>query len=190
MLDRSACCRRRPSRHGHRNGARVRGDRGAHDVIVRGIRVRRTLLEHALRWAIEQTHAAGRPVRLLDIASGPGRYIQETIHTLNTIPISAVLRDYKQENLNAAARLRDQFGLANVTVTLGDKTIDSFTIQPKQELIRKPTITAAQLGTADVVDIKISVDKTYIPAVVTGGANRDPRELGVRVFHAYVQPTS
>jgi hypothetical protein len=77
-----------------------------------------------------------------------------------------------------------------VTVTLGDKTVDSFTIQPKQELIRKPTITAAQLGTADVVDIKISVDKTYIPAVVTGGANRDPRELGVRVFHAYVQPTS
>jgi hypothetical protein len=77
-----------------------------------------------------------------------------------------------------------------VTVTLGDKTIDTFTIQPKQELIRKPAITAAQLGTADVVDIKISVDKTYIPAVVTGGANRDPRELGVRVFHAYVQPTS
>jgi len=77
-----------------------------------------------------------------------------------------------------------------VTVTLGDKTVDTFTIQPKQELIRKPTITAAQLGTADVVDIKISVDKTYIPAVVTGGANRDPRELGVRVFHAYVQPTS
>src|SRR5207253_5424433 len=39
---------------------------------------------------------------------------------LNAIPISAVLRDYKQENLDAAARLRDQFGLTNVTVTLGD----------------------------------------------------------------------
>jgi hypothetical protein len=77
-----------------------------------------------------------------------------------------------------------------VTVTLGNQTIDTFTIQPKQELIRKPVITAAQLGTADVVDLKISVDKTYIPAVVTGGANRDPRELGVRVFHAYVQPVS
>ncbi|HTL01569.1 MAG TPA: hypothetical protein VL243_05060 [Vicinamibacterales bacterium] len=75
-----------------------------------------------------------------------------------------------------------------VTVTIGDQTIDSFTIQPKQELIRKPTITAAQLGTADTVDLKISVDKTYVPAVVTNGANRDPRELGVRVFHAYVQP--
>ena len=75
-----------------------------------------------------------------------------------------------------------------VTVTLGDQTIDSFTIQPKQELIRKPVITAAQLGAADTVDIKIAVDKTYVPAVITNGANRDPRELGVRVFHAYVQP--
>jgi hypothetical protein len=75
-----------------------------------------------------------------------------------------------------------------VTVTLGDQTIDSFTIQPKQELIRKPAITAAQLGTADTVELKITVDKTYVPAVITNGANRDPRELGVRVFHAYVQP--
>jgi hypothetical protein len=75
-----------------------------------------------------------------------------------------------------------------VTVTLGGQTIDSFTIQPKQELIRKPTITAAQLGTGDTVDLKIAVDKTYIPAVITNGANRDPRELGVRVFHAFIQP--
>ena len=29
-----------------------------------------------------------------------------------------------------------------------------------------------------------------MPAVVTKGANRDPRELGVRVFHAYMQPTA
>jgi hypothetical protein len=77
-----------------------------------------------------------------------------------------------------------------VTVTLGDQTIDSFTIEPKKELIRKPKITAAQLGTADVVDLKVAVDKTYVPAVITGGTNRDPRELGVRVFHAYVQPTT
>jgi alpha-beta hydrolase superfamily lysophospholipase/SAM-dependent methyltransferase len=86
----------------------------------RGIRVRRSLLEQALRSTIEQTHAAGRPVRLLDIASGPGRYVLETIRKLDTIAISAVLRDYKQENLDAAARLRDQLGLANVTVAHGD----------------------------------------------------------------------
>lgn len=96
-------------------------DRGYLNAIGwRGIRVRRTLLEQVLREAIEQTHAAGRPVRLLDVASGPGRYVLETIRKLNTIPVSAVLRDYKQENLDAAARLRDQLGLANVTVTHGD----------------------------------------------------------------------
>jgi hypothetical protein len=77
-----------------------------------------------------------------------------------------------------------------VTLTLGDQTIDSFVIEPKKELIRKPTITAAQFGTADVVDLRISVDKSYVPAVITNGANKDPRELGVRVFHAYVQPIS
>jgi hypothetical protein len=77
-----------------------------------------------------------------------------------------------------------------VTVTLGEQTIDSFTIEPQKELIRKPRISAAQLGAADVIDLKINVDRTYVPAVVTNGANRDPRELGVRVFHAYVQPTS
>ena len=77
-----------------------------------------------------------------------------------------------------------------VTVTLGDQTIDTFVLEPKKELIRKPIITAAQLGTADVVDLRISVDKSYVPAVITNGANRDPRELGVRVFHAYVRPNS
>ena len=86
----------------------------------RGIRVRRTMLEEALRSIIEQTDAEGRPVRILDIASGPGRYLLETIHTLPAIAIEAHLRDYKQENLDAAARLRDQLGLANVTVTHGD----------------------------------------------------------------------
>jgi SAM-dependent methyltransferase len=86
----------------------------------RGIRVRRRLMEKTLRLLIEQTHSAGRPVRLLDIASGPGRYLLETIHALRTIPISAVLRDYKLENLEAAARLRDELGLTQITVAPGD----------------------------------------------------------------------
>src|SRR5262249_33944139 len=86
----------------------------------RGIRVRRRLLEEALRSTIEQTHAAGNPVRLLDIASGPGRYLLETIQEFNTFPVTAILRDYKQENLHAAARLRDRLGLANVDLEIGD----------------------------------------------------------------------
>jgi SAM-dependent methyltransferase len=86
----------------------------------RGIRQRRLHLERALRETIERTHAAQLPVRLLDIASGPGRYVLETIHRLANIPITAVLRDYKQENLDAARRLVGELGLKTVTIVQGD----------------------------------------------------------------------
>lgn len=86
----------------------------------RGIRVRRALLEKALISLLEEAQAAGRPVRLLDIASGPGRYVLETIRRFPDLPLTAVLRDYKQENLDTAARLRDQLGLMNVTLVRGD----------------------------------------------------------------------
>jgi alpha-beta hydrolase superfamily lysophospholipase/SAM-dependent methyltransferase len=86
----------------------------------RGIRQRRAHLEKLLRDTIEQTHAAGRPVRLLDIASGPGRYVLETIHNLRSIPMTAVLRDYKEENLESARRLASELGLAQVTIVPGD----------------------------------------------------------------------
>ncbi len=86
----------------------------------RGIRVRRMLLQQSLTSLIEQTHAAGREVRLLDIASGPGRYVLETMHALRPIPISAMLRDYKQENLDAARRLQEQLGLEGITLVQGD----------------------------------------------------------------------
>jgi hypothetical protein len=76
-----------------------------------------------------------------------------------------------------------------VRVTLGSQTIDEFTLQPKQPELRKVALTAAQLGSADVSEIMISVDKTYVPAVINA-SSKDPRELGVRVFHAFVDPRS
>jgi alpha-beta hydrolase superfamily lysophospholipase/SAM-dependent methyltransferase len=86
----------------------------------RGIRVRRMLLQKTLQSLIEETYAAGSPVRILDIASGPARYVLETINAMRPIPISAVLRDYKEENLAAASRRRDELGLENVVIAHGD----------------------------------------------------------------------
>jgi hypothetical protein len=74
-----------------------------------------------------------------------------------------------------------------VTVTLGGAVVDQFTLQPKQPELRKIPLKMAQLGSGDLVELVISVDKTYVPAVLIAG-NKDPRELGVRVFHAYVDP--
>jgi hypothetical protein len=74
-----------------------------------------------------------------------------------------------------------------VQVSLGGQPVDQFTLEPKQPQLRKVALTAAQLGSADVAELGITVDKTYVPAVITAGS-KDPRELGVRVFHAFVDP--
>ncbi|MGA2499907.1 MAG: bifunctional alpha/beta hydrolase/class I SAM-dependent methyltransferase [Tepidisphaeraceae bacterium] len=86
----------------------------------RGIRVRRQNLERVLRQLIELTRQSGRPVRLLDIASGPGRYVLETMAAMDGIPISAVLRDYQQANLDAARQLAGKLGVRDVVIEPGD----------------------------------------------------------------------
>jgi len=74
-----------------------------------------------------------------------------------------------------------------VQVSLGGMVVDEFTLQPKQPELRKVALHAAQLGAADMAELIISVDKTYVPAAVIAGS-KDPRELGVRVFHAFIDP--
>ncbi len=75
-----------------------------------------------------------------------------------------------------------------VQLSLGGQPIDRFTVTPKQEVLKKVPLTAAQLGTGDTVELQIEVDKTFVPALLPASGSKDPRELGVRVFHAFVQP--
>src|SRR5207253_9940036 len=86
----------------------------------RGIRQRRKNLEKLLRSVIEKTHAVGRPVRIVDIAAGGGRYVLDTMRALPEIPMTALLRDYRPENVQAVRKLAAEFGLTNVTIELGD----------------------------------------------------------------------
>jgi hypothetical protein len=74
-----------------------------------------------------------------------------------------------------------------VRITMNDQVVDEFTLQPKQPELRKIPLKADQLGTKDVSELVVTVDKTYVPAVVMS-SSKDPRELGVRVFHAFVDP--
>ncbi len=75
----------------------------------------------------------------------------------------------------------------HVQVRVGGHVVDEFTVTPQQPELRKISLKTAQLGTADVAEIVLAVDKTYVPAVIAA-SSKDPRELGVRVFHAYVDP--
>ena len=65
---------------------------------------------------------------------------------------------------------------------VGDTTVGQFAATAKLGTIVTFPVTAAQLGSADMVDLVIDVDRTFKP----GGT--DPRELGIRVFHAYIEP--
>lgn len=79
-------------------------------------------------------------------------------------------------------------GPQQVKVDLGGQTIDQFTLTPTEQQLRKIKIPAAQLGTSEMAELQILVDKTFVPGVVNPAATKDPRELGVRVFHAFVDP--
>lgn len=75
-----------------------------------------------------------------------------------------------------------------VALTLGGQPVESFTIQPDERQLKKIKLPGALMGDADLAELQITVDQPFIPSVVTSGASKDPRELGVRVFHAFVDP--
>ncbi|MFO7694150.1 MAG: hypothetical protein R6V57_13765 [Vicinamibacterales bacterium] len=75
----------------------------------------------------------------------------------------------------------------NVTVSLGAEVLDTFEVATTDAAIRKIAIKAAQFGPDEVVLLRIAVDRTFVPALASPGS-RDSRELGIRVFHAFVEP--
>jgi hypothetical protein len=69
-----------------------------------------------------------------------------------------------------------------VTLKIGDQLVGQFTADQKLPTILTFPLTAAQLGTADQVELVIDVGRTFKP----GGG--DPRELGIRIFNVYLEP--
>jgi len=69
-----------------------------------------------------------------------------------------------------------------VSVTAGGQSIGTFTADAKLKTLVSFPVTAAQLGTADMAEISIDVGQIF----VAGGG--DNRELGIRVFHVFVEP--
>jgi hypothetical protein len=77
----------------------------------------------------------------------------------------------------------DLFPVAQqVTVRLGEQVLGSFAADSRERQLLTFPLTAVQLGPGDMAEIVIDLDKTFNP----GGG--DTRELGIRVFHAFVDP--
>ena len=69
-----------------------------------------------------------------------------------------------------------------VTIRVGDTVLTSFPANVKEKTLVIYPVSAAQFGQGEMVEMAIEVDKSFKP----GGS--DPRELGIRVYHAFIEP--
>jgi hypothetical protein len=76
----------------------------------------------------------------------------------------------------------------HVEIRLGETVVDDFDLEPGRSLVRRITLAESQLGDGPDVDLAVVSDKTFVPAKFAGLQSADTRQLGVRVFRAFVQP--
>lgn len=74
-----------------------------------------------------------------------------------------------------------------VGIFSGDTRVASFAADAKAATLMRIPITAAQLGGGEMAELRIELDRTFIPAKLSNAGN-DTRELGIRVFHVHVEP--
>lgn len=74
-----------------------------------------------------------------------------------------------------------------VTVSVGQTAVETFAVEEKGVQLRKIPLTAAQLGNGDMTEVRLEVDRTFMPTKQAAGS-KDNRELGIRVYHAFVEP--
>ncbi len=86
----------------------------------RGVRVRRQMLESLLSQAMNSLQQQGRPVRILDVAAGHGRYVLECVQRSGVPVESILLRDFDADNVAAGQAAIARYGLANARFEQGD----------------------------------------------------------------------
>ena len=67
-----------------------------------------------------------------------------------------------------------------VAIVVGDQTVERLVVPTDADAIRTTPIPAAVLGTTDRVELKLCVDRTFVPP--SDGHCDDERELGFRVL--------
>ncbi len=77
-----------------------------------------------------------------------------------------------------------------LTVRIGDQVLETYDITTNEEVVRRIPVTAAQFGTEENVDIVLELNQAFVPAQTPAANSTDSRELGIRVFHVFVEPRS
>ncbi len=71
-----------------------------------------------------------------------------------------------------------------VSIVVGDTEVARFDVESKGPFLEKVEIPVSALGDKDWVDLRIVNDQSFVPA--EKGLGDDTRELGLRVYHLYV----
>lgn len=102
----------------------------------RGIRQRKANIVKAINLAMTKLREVGKPVDVLDIASGHGRYVLDAL-TAENHPDSVRLRDYSQINVAAGRKLIAERGLQEI---VSFDEVNAFDPANYQVLTPRPTL--------------------------------------------------
>jgi len=75
-----------------------------------------------------------------------------------------------------------------VSVYLGSQSVASFAADSVNPALRRLPLRADQLGSVDMAELRIAVDRAFVPANLPGGG-KDTRELGIRIYRLFVEPS-
>ena len=75
-----------------------------------------------------------------------------------------------------------------VTLSIGDTVITEFAIETPDPVLHKIPVSADQLGTSDMSEMRLTVDQTFVPAQRSASNPSDQRVLGIRVFDVFLEP--
>jgi len=103
----------------------------------RGIRQRKLNVEELLRLAMGKLRSEDKPVHIMDVASGHGRYILEALEQGETKPDSILLRDYSPLNVEQGGKLIGEKGLGDIA-----RFVEANAFEPEsyQSVEPKPTL--------------------------------------------------
>ena len=75
-----------------------------------------------------------------------------------------------------------------VEVRVSDNAVYEIRLDSEGRQFHEIPLDVAQLGDAESVTLDLYVDQTFVPVSVPGGSSADLRNLGVRVFYAFLEP--
>jgi hypothetical protein len=76
-----------------------------------------------------------------------------------------------------------------LTASVNDKVGLTMPIEDPNVFLKKIKVKAADLGGEEWVDLRLAMNQSFVPKLLTPPLNNDDRELGLLVYHLYVGET-